>query len=110
MDDQQWRAGNQVNRLTIQDWMQSITDGTVPDALTTFDKQFYSSIGGFGTTLENVPNTERAVPVFEFRGLKEIPTWKTIKFAKGVDANVMTLYDMFGTAPTRRKKRTSNMR
>ena len=110
MDNQQWEASNQDVPLKIQDWMQSITDGTVPDALTTFDKRFYSSIGGFGTTLENVPNTERAVPVFEFRGLEEISTWYTIKFAKGVDANVMTLYDMFGTAPTRRKKRTSSMR
>ena len=90
--------------------MQSITDGTVPDALTTFDKLFYSSIGGFGTALENVPNTERAVPVFEFRGLQEIQTWETIKFANAVDGNVMTLYDKFGTAPTRRNKRTSNMR
>ena len=110
MDDQQWEASNQDIPLKIRDWIQSITDGTVPDALTTFDKQFYSSIGGFGTALENVPNTKRAVPVFEFRGLKQIRTWNTIHFAKAVDENVMTLYDMFGTAPTRRAKRTSNMR
>lgn len=90
--------------------MKSITDGTVPDALTTFDKKFYSSIGGFGTALENVPNTNRLVPIFEFRGLQPIPTWYTIKFARAVDKNVISLYDRFGTAPTRRKKRTSNMR
>ncbi|MCJ1273886.1 hypothetical protein MMC21_001679 [Puttea exsequens] len=69
-----------------------------------------SSIGSFGDALENVLNTNRAVPLFEFRGLENLETWELDKFANAVKRNVVDLYNQFGTAPRRRKKQTSNMR
>ncbi len=110
MDNQKWQSGNQGQSLTIRDWLQSIADGTVPDGLTNFDENFSSSIGGFGNDLENVLNTNRAVPLFEFKGLPELQTWELVKFANAVEDNVVDLHRQFSTAPRRRKKRTSNMR
>ena len=96
MDEQKFQAGNQGQGVSIRNWMTSIADGTVPDALTTFDAEYIdASIGGFKTALEYVLGTTRPVPIFEFRRLDNIPTPETVSFAKRVDENVVYLHRMF---------------
>ena len=100
MDDQRFEIG-QGHSLSVRDWMQSITDGTVPDALTTLDSHLHKSIGGFGVKVENIANTNRGVPIFEFRGIPVFKTPETIKFAKDIDKNVVDLHRRFTTKPSR---------
>lgn len=49
---------------TVKDWMQSIQDGKPPDRLSEIDKVIDGSIGRFKDALEDVLNTNRAVPLF----------------------------------------------
>lgn len=50
--------------------IQGIGAGTgTSDELSIFDKDFDGSIGGLGTVVEKMHNTERSVPLFEFRDL-----------------------------------------
>jgi hypothetical protein len=57
---------------TVQEWMQSIQDGNSPDRLSELDRIIDGQIGGLKDALENVLNTSRAVPLFEFRRLKSV--------------------------------------
>lgn len=49
--------------------MQSVQDGHSPDRLSEVDQVIDGSIGGLKDALENVIDTDRAVPLFEFRNL-----------------------------------------
>lgn len=57
---------------TVQEWIQSIQDGHSPDRLTTLDQIIDGQVGAFKDALENVLNTNRAVPLFEFRRLRKV--------------------------------------
>lgn len=98
MDQQAFRFRNQGAPLFVRDWIKSIADGTVPDALTTFDTAVDSSIGGFKTALEYVLGTTRPVPIFEFRKLDNIETPETVSFAKRVEEIVLYLHKTFREA------------
>ena len=72
MDGQTFKTSNSEggsDSCTVQEWIQSIQDGTSPDRLSEVDKIIDGSIGGLKDALENVINTDRAVPLFEFRRL-----------------------------------------
>ena len=55
--------------LTVPDWIESIENGPSPDKFTELDRLVDGQIGGLGEALENVVDTNRAVPLFEFRNL-----------------------------------------
>lgn len=101
MDEQKFRLDEGGDELTVESWIKSISDGTVPDALTSFDKKHHSgSLGGFGTSLENVLDTDRAVPIFEFRGLDWVDTTaQAVDVAKKCEENVVELHEKFEEAP-----------
>ena len=72
MDGQTFKTSNSEggsDSCTVQEWIQSIQDGTSPDRLSEVDGVIDGSIGGLKDALENVINTDRAVPLFEFRRL-----------------------------------------
>jgi len=61
-----------TDSTTVKDWMQSVQDGKSPDRLPEIDQVLDGSIGGLKDALENVFNTNRAVPLFEFRRLARV--------------------------------------
>ena len=54
---------------SVKDWVTSIANGDSPDRLSKADQVIDSQVGGLGSKLENVVDTTRAVPLFEFRRL-----------------------------------------
>ena len=71
MDQQVFKAssGGKSDSCSVQEWLQSIQDGHLPDRLSEVDQVIDGSIGALKDALENVINTNRAVPLFEFRNL-----------------------------------------
>jgi len=94
--------------LFVKDWINSIQYPSTPeavDALTTLDTKADSSIGGFGTNMEYVLNTQRLVPLFEFRRLARIPASGYQAFVTAAEAEVVALHTHFTNATRLLKKR-----
>ena len=108
MDGLAFKIG-EGEELKVKKWIESIADGTVPDALSKLDESVDKSIGGFKTDLENVKDTTRAVPVWEFRKLDNIPLDGTVKFAKRVGENVDAIHRRSKNSPASTKKRSVEM-
>lgn len=105
---------DQSHTLLVEEWIQSIQDSTVPnpDKLTIFDREVDASIGGFGAALENMLDVQppRAVPLFEFRRLKNCFTNQMQQRANAADQAVVDLHKKFAVAPKLRKRQTGTMR
>lgn len=101
-------VGEQANErepelLSVKEWMASIEAGETPDRLTVLDDNMDKSIGGLGTTVEYLPGTKYAVPLFEFRELGGIDVMsmevdgKTLdgfeSFVAGVEESLEDIYD-----------------
>lgn len=95
--------GNQ-HSVNIKDWIEGIgkTDPS-PDRLSDFDKSIDGSIGGFGTTMEKMYNSERSAPLIEFRDLAWTSTTDIEKFMKNVDSAIQQLHKDFANAPTKKR-------
>lgn len=75
MDQQRFSVSSSDGKFdscTVRHWMQSIQDGNMPDRLSTLDRIIDGQIGGLRDTLENILNTNRGVPLFEFRRLSSV--------------------------------------
>ncbi|KAL9094049.1 MAG: hypothetical protein Q9165_003719 [Trypethelium subeluteriae] len=74
MDGQTFKATGkgQTQLLNVQDWINSIEKGDVPDRLSRLDELVDSSIGGLKEQMENVMGTQDLVPLFEFRNLGSV--------------------------------------
>ena len=74
MDGQEFSVSSSEasQSCTVKDWTQSIQDNDSPDCLSEIDKVVDGQIGGLGSALENVLDTSRAVPLFEFRRLPNL--------------------------------------
>lgn len=91
--------------VSIKDWVESIGKADPsPDLLSKFDQSIDGSIGGLGTSLEKMFNSQRAVPLIEFRDLADVQTKDIEQFMKNVDAAVQKLHGDFANAPTKRKR------
>jgi hypothetical protein len=91
--------------VNIKTWIQGIGSGTgAKDALSVFDESIDGSIGGLKTATEKMYNSERSVPLFEFRDLVGILTSGFEKFMGDVDTSVQTLHKTFANAPQRKKR------
>lgn len=76
------------------------------DALSVFDESIDGSIGGLKSTTEKMHNSQRSVPLFEFRDLYGSPkTTDFEKFMGDVDTAIQDLHKTFANAPSKRKKR-----
>ena len=60
--------------------------------------------------MENVLNTQRAVPLFKFRRLNAITSSGMEDLAKKVDGAVEDLHKKYASAPKLRKRQTGKMR
>lgn len=70
------------------------------DGLSDFDTSIDGSIGGLKTATEHVFNTQRAVPLFEFRDLVHYPTTSQFEsFMSDADSAIQELHKKFATAP-----------
>ncbi|OTA64293.1 hypothetical protein K449DRAFT_421652 [Hypoxylon sp. EC38] len=92
--------------MNIKSWIQGIGSGTGnKDALSLFDEKIDGSIGGLGTATEKMFNSQRSVPLFEFRDLYELPTTSEFEsFMAKADAAVQDLHKTYANAPQRKKR------
>ncbi|OJJ37499.1 hypothetical protein ASPWEDRAFT_457132 [Aspergillus wentii DTO 134E9] len=86
--------------MKIKSWIEGIgkSSGST-DMLTTFDKSIDGSIGGLGSKMENMFGAHRKVPLFEFRGLSDIPMKEFESWTKKVDHTIQDLHKKYKTAP-----------
>ena len=76
MDRQVFKGNGDVpgDRVTVEQWMDSIEAYQLPDRLTRLDQTYLSQVGGRGTRREYVYGTSYAVPLIECRDLVNINT------------------------------------
>lgn len=97
---------NHAASVNIKDWIQGIGKGAPsPDLLSKFDQSIDGSIGGLGDQMEKMFNSQRSVPLFEFRDLDNIRTSKFEQFMTDVDSAVQKLHNHFADAPKKLKLR-----
>ena len=94
---------------TVQDWILSIQNGNSPDKLTQFDQNFNSQVGGLGEALENILDTDRAVPLFEFRRLPGVKQPEMKDFVDKVE-QALIAYHRANAAPLRLIRRRADGR
>ena len=95
--------------VNIKEWITGIGSGNgvgnpPVDALSDFDRSIDASIGGLTTKMEKMYNSQRSVPLFEFRNLDTVPTSGVEKFMTNVDSAIQALHAKFANAPTKRKR------
>ncbi|ROW13591.1 hypothetical protein VPNG_04610 [Cytospora leucostoma] len=92
---------NSAKSVNIKTWIDGISAGTAAkDQLSVFDESIDGSIGGLKSATEKVFNTQRQVPLFEFRDLVEMPITSGFqKFMADVDEDVQRLHKTYATAP-----------
>ena len=95
--------------LNVEDWITSIANGPSPDKLTTLDQLIDGQIGGFGTPLENVIDTTRAVPLFEFRNLAGVNAGQMQGIVTNAENAIIAYHKQYKSPPARKMaKRNSN--
>ena len=96
---------NSQASVNIKDWITSVgrKEGS-KDKLSVFDESIDGSIGGFGTSMEKTYQTDRSVPIFEFRDLVDKQTQEIEKFMGDVDTVIQDLHKKFAKPPTKRKR------
>ncbi len=99
----------ETQSLKVQDWIQSIQDGTFPDKLSTLDQAIDGSIGGLRDALENVIDSSpsRAVPLFEFRRLAGVKLGDVESLVTKAE-NAIVAYHRAGVNPPRFIKRRTD--
>lgn len=99
---------NKQDCLTVEDWMTSIASGPSPDKLTTLDTLIDGQIGGLGTALENIIDTTRAVPLFEFRDLAGVNAGQMQGTVSNAEQAIMTYFTKYKTSPQRKMVKRQN--
>lgn len=99
---------NQQQCLTVEDWMTSIVSGPAPDKLTKLDELIDTSIGGLATALENIIDTTRAVPLFEFRNLPAVNAGQMQAAVSKAEQAVITYFNKYKTPPQRKMAKRQN--
>lgn len=91
--------------MNIKDWIEGIgkTDPS-PDLLSKFDQSNDGSIGGLGTQMERIYDSQRVAPLIEFRDLADQMTTEIEQFMKDVDSAIQKLHKDFADAPTKKKR------
>lgn len=92
--------------MNIKSWIQGIgAQSPSPDLLSEFDKSIDSSIGGLTTQTEKMYDSQRSVPLFEFRDLAPKKTSEFEDFMTSADSAIQALHKTFADIPLRKKKR-----
>ena len=81
------------NDMYVKEWIQGIgRQSPSPDLLTQMDRNIDGSIDGLGNRLEKAYNSDRLVPIFEFRDLNTVQTGDFEDFMTKVDQAVQDLH------------------
>ncbi|KAL8968709.1 MAG: hypothetical protein Q9183_002335 [Haloplaca sp. 2 TL-2023] len=94
---------NDRDCLTVKDWVASIEDGPSPDKLTTLDKLVDGQIGALGEALENIIDTTRAVPLFEYRDLGGYLTTQLEDKVTKAEQTIIDYHNQYKNPPQERK-------
>jgi hypothetical protein len=94
------RAETEYHKLEVMDWIKSIENQEKPDGLTKFDQYMDGQIGGWGDKLEYVMDTERAVPIWEFRDLGLFKTGRVLPKLQRVEREIIKLHRQYAIKPT----------
>ncbi|KAF2093595.1 hypothetical protein NA57DRAFT_81097 [Rhizodiscina lignyota] len=87
-------------QVNINDWIHGIgVLSPFPDRLSGYDESIDRSIGGLRARTEKMYNSQRSVPIFEFRSLDPIKTSDIKAFMEKVDKTVQGLHEMFANPP-----------
>jgi hypothetical protein len=98
-------AAKPAASVNIKDWITGIGAGTGDkDLLSKFDESIDGSIGGRGNLVEKMYNTDRSVPLFEFRNLDEKTTAEFETFMGDVDKAVQDFHTTFAKSPQMKKR------
>ena len=81
--------------------MTSIASGPSPDKLTKLDGLIDGQVGGLGTALENIIDSTRAVPLFEFRNLLGVAAGQMQDTVSKAEQAVITYFNKYKTPPQR---------
>ena len=87
--------------------MDSLDKGESPDRVTKLDQTMNSQVGGLKDALENVFDTSRAVPLFEFRRLKRTFATDMVDRVKKAEQTLINYHKEHATAPRKRGLRLS---
>ncbi|PVH98468.1 hypothetical protein DM02DRAFT_657349 [Periconia macrospinosa] len=87
-------------KCTMYDWIRSLDpDSQADDCLTKFDRTIDRSIGKLGTRQEKMFNSQRSVPIFEFRDLDTLQTKDMEGFMLKVDDAIQKLHREYANPP-----------
>ena len=106
MDQQTFKttSNGKSDSCTVQEWIQSIADNQSPDRLSVVDQIVDGSIGGLKDALENVLDTNRAVPLFEFRRLPGVKAADMQSRVSSAESALVDYHKAFGNPPTKTKR------
>lgn len=95
------------DKCNIRNWIQGLDPQSEDqDALSQWDAKVNDgSIGRLGTKEEKMFNSQRFVPLFEFRDLLEVTTDKMGDFMGSVDKAIQDLHNNFANAPGKKVRR-----
>ncbi len=93
-------GGAKFGGTTIKTWIENLHS---KDLLAKYDEDIDGSVGGPGDRMEKVLGTNRDVPLFEFRDLKEQLTTTMAAFVKDVDEKLKKLHQDYKIAPKQGK-------
>ncbi|KAF2795961.1 hypothetical protein K505DRAFT_359715 [Melanomma pulvis-pyrius CBS 109.77] len=97
--------GEEVDGCTMKEWIDAIEAGTTPDPITRVDQKEDGSVGRLGGKFENVLNTNRLVPIFEFRRLESTPPSGFGFLVQGVEDAIVAYHGQFANAPRLLRKK-----
>lgn len=96
-------------QCTVKEWLDSIQQGAIPDLLSQADKTIDGSIGKYDKAkFENVYNTKRKVPLFEFRRIGRMTPDEMADRADKIQTDVLNLHQKYAGAARLMKRRIDN--
>lgn len=90
-------------RVSIRDWIEGLENGE--DMLTKADEKFDRQIGALGDVTEQVLDTDRAAPLFEFRYLGGSTANDFEKFVGQAEGAIIDFHKTYADAPRMRRSR-----
>ncbi|KAJ5168163.1 uncharacterized protein N7482_003757 [Penicillium canariense] len=82
--------------MSIKSWVENMKTN---DLLRQFDQYIDGSLGGLGTRMETMYNSDRKAPLFEFRDIPDKKTSEIEQYMADVDKEIQTLHDKYKSAP-----------
>ena len=108
MDQQKFivsSSDDESDSCTVQEWIQSIADGKSKDRLSEIDEIIDGQVGGLKDRTEFVLNTERKVPLFEFRRLASLVAGDMQSRVEELEQAVIDYHNAHGNPPRFRRRR-----